>query len=86
MKEKLKSPAMTAPLLVIGIILVMQLSRFALENLDENTNVFVAVGVIQLIALGLPCIIYYLLKNKKLSDPIYGLSTRGPQIFFLIKE
>lgn len=84
MKEKLKSPAITAPLLVVGIILVMQLSRFALDNLDESTNVFVAVGVIQLIALGLPCIIYYLLKNKRLNDPIYGLSTRGPQILFVI--
>lgn len=84
MREKFKSPAVTAPLLVTGILLVMQLSRFALQNLDEGTNVFVAVGVIQLVAFGLPCIIYYLLKNKKLSDPIYGLSARGPQILLVL--
>lgn len=84
MKEKLKSPAITAPLLVIAILLIMQLSRFALGSLSEDTNVFVAVGVIQLIALGLPCIVYYLLKNKQLSQPIYGLSTRGPQILFVL--
>lgn len=83
MKEKFKSSAFTAPLLVIGILIVMQLSRFALNNLEEGTNVFVAVGVIQLVAFGLPCIIYYLLKNKKLSDPIYGLSARGPQILLV---
>ncbi len=84
MKEKLKSPAITAPLLVIAILLIMQLSRFALGSLGEDTNVFVAVGVIQLIALGLPCIVYYLLKNKQLSQPIYGFSTRGPQILFVL--
>lgn len=84
MKEKLKSPAITAPLLVIAILLIMQLSRFALGSLSEDTNVFVAVGVIQLIALGLPCIVYYLLKNKQLSQPIYGFSTRGPQILFVL--
>ncbi len=84
MKEKFKNPAMTAPLLVIGIIIAMQMSKFALENLDSSTNIFVAVGVIQLVAMGLPCIIYYLMKNRRLSDPIYGISTRGPQILFVV--
>lgn len=84
MKEKFKNPAITAPLLVIGIIIAMQMSKFALKNLDSGTNIFVAVGVIQLVAMGLPCIIYYLMKNRRLSDPIYGISTRGPQILFVI--
>ncbi len=84
MKEKFKNPAITAPLLVIGIIIAMQMSKFALTNLDSSTNIFVAVGVIQLVALGLPCIIYYLMKNRKLSDPIYGISTRGPQILLVV--
>ncbi len=84
MKEKLKNPAITAPLLVLGIIIAMQLSKFALKNLESGTNIFVAIGVIQLVTLGLPCIIYYLLKNRKLSNPIYGISTRGPQILFVI--
>lgn len=84
LKEKFKIPAFTTPLLVIFVLAVMQMSKLALTTLDESTNVFVAVGVIQLVALGLPCIIYYLLKGRKLSQPMYILPRTGPQITFII--
>ena len=66
LKNLLKDPAVTTPLLVIFVIAAMQLSKYALRNLGENTNVFVAVGVIQLAVLALPCVIYYLIRGRKL--------------------
>ncbi len=80
----LKSPAFTTPLLVLFVITVMQLSKYALSNLNESTNVFVAVGVIQLAALGLPCMLYYLLKGRKLAEPMYLVSRGGPHLLFII--
>ncbi len=84
LKEKLKSSSITAPLLVIFVLIAMQASRYAFTNLGEETNIFIAIAVVQLVALGLPCIVYYLLKGRKLSDPIYGISERGPQILLII--
>lgn len=84
LKEKFKSSAITAPLLVIFVIVAMQASKYSLLNLESETNIFVAIGVIQLIALGLPCMVYYLIKGRKLAEPIYVVSNRGPQILFVI--
>lgn len=83
-KEILRSSAITTPLLVIFVIVAMQLSRYALKNLDETTNVFVAVGVIQLAVLALPCMIYYLLKGRQLSTPVMLLARRGSNLFFVL--
>jgi len=80
----IKNPTFTTPLLVLFVITVMQLSKYALGNLNETTNVFVAVGVIQLAALGLPCMLYYLLKGRKLAEPMYLMSRGGPHLLFLI--
>ncbi len=82
--EYLKSPVVTTPLLVLFVITIMQLSKYALGNLNEATNVFIAVGVIQLAALGLPCILYYLLKGRKLAEPMYLVSKGGPHLLFII--
>lgn len=82
-KEKLKSSAFTAPLLVIFVLVSMQASKYALVNLESETNIFVAIGIVQLIAMGLPCMVYYLLKGRELDSPIYVISSRGPQLLFL---
>jgi len=82
-KEKLKSPEITAPLLVVAVILAMRLAITALTN-AESGNFFIAIGIIQLLAIGMPCIAYYLLKGKKLSEPIFVLPKRGPQALFLL--
>lgn len=84
MKEKLKQPTITAPLLVIFVLTAMHFSRNALTNLQPDTNIFVAVGVIQLATLALPCMIYYLIKGRNLHRPMYIVSRSGPQILFLI--
>lgn len=83
-REKIKSPVITTPLLVIFVIVAMQLSKYALTTLESDTNVFVAVGVIQLAVLALPCIVYYLIKGRKLSEPMMVVSKKGPNILFLI--
>lgn len=83
-KEKLKSSVMTTPLLVIFVITAMQLSKFALTRLDPETNIFVAVGVIQLVTLAMPCVIYYLLKGRKLTEPVLIVPKNGPHILFVI--
>lgn len=83
-KEKLKSPLITTPLLVIFVIAAMQASRLAMKNLSEETNVFVAVGVIQLIVFALPCMAYYLMKGRKLNEPMYLIPRGGTHILFLI--
>ena len=57
-KEKIKSPAYTTPILVIFVIAAMQASKFALSTVNNETNIFLAVGVIQLIVLALPCMLY----------------------------
>lgn len=84
LKEKLKSPAVTTPLLVIFVIAAMQASKFALASLESETNLFVAVGVIQLVVLALPCMLYYLLKGRRLQEPMYLIPRGGPHILFVI--
>lgn len=83
-KEKLKSPLITTPLLVIFVIAAMQGSKYALSTLESETNLFVAVGVVQLAVLALPCMVYYLLKGRKLQEPMYLIPKGGPHILFLI--
>lgn len=84
MKERLKSPLITTPLLVIFVLIAMQLSKYALRTLQSDTNIFVAVGVVQLATLALPCMVYYLLKGRKLQEPIYLVPRGGTHILFLI--
>ncbi len=82
-KEKIKQPEFTAPLLVTVVFLAMQVAIKALNNLEEG-NIFIALGIVQLLAIGLPCIAYYLLKGKKLEEPVSVIPKRGPQLLFLL--
>ena len=84
MKERFKSPLITTPLLVIFVLAAMQLSKYALRTLESDTNIFIAVGVFQLATLALPCMVYYLLKGRKLQEPIYLVPRGGTHILFLI--
>lgn len=83
-KEKIKLPYITAPLLVIFVIIAMQVSTRSLTSLNSETNVFVAIGVIQLVVLALPSIVYYLLKGRKLERPMYLVSNRAPDVIFVL--
>ncbi|MBR0231766.1 MAG: CPBP family intramembrane metalloprotease [Clostridia bacterium] len=82
--EIMQSPAFTTPLLVIFVIVAMHFSRYALANLSEKTNVVLAIGVIQLAVLALPCMIYYLVKGRKLSSPVMFFSGRGVNALFVL--
>lgn len=84
LKEKLKAPAFTTPLLVMFVIAAMQGSKYALSTLESDTNLFLAVGVIQLAVLALPCMLYYLLKGRKLQEPMFLMPKGGTHILFLI--
>ncbi len=83
-KEKIKNPCITTPLLVMFVLAGMQLSKKAMATLSPDTNVFVAIGVIQLVVLALPCMLYYLVKGKKLDSPMYLVSVKGSHLLFII--
>lgn len=83
-KEKFKNPCITTPLLVLFVLVGMQLSKKAMATLSPDTNVFVAIGVIQLFVLALPCMLYYLIKGKKLDSPMYLVSIKGSHIVFIL--
>ena len=84
LKEKLKSPTITTPLLVIFVVLFMQASKYAFARVNSDTNLFLAIGVVQLVVLALPCMVYYLLKDRRLSTPMPVMPKSGPQLLFLI--
>ena len=83
-KEKFKSPTITTPLLIIFVVLFMQASKYAFTRVSSDTNLFLAIGVVQLIVLALPCMVYYLLKDRKLASPMFVVPKSGPQLLFLI--
>ncbi|MBR6563484.1 MAG: CPBP family intramembrane metalloprotease [Clostridia bacterium] len=84
LKEKLKSPTITTPLLVIFVVLFMQASKLAFARVNSDTNLFLAIGVIQLVVLALPCMVYYLIKGRRLDSPMLIVPKNGPQLLFLI--
>lgn len=83
-KEKVKLPYISAPLLVVFVLVAMQTSTKSLTSLNSETNIFVAIGVIQLVVLALPSIVYYLIKGRKLERPMYLISDRAPDIVFVL--
>lgn len=83
-KQKFNRPSITAPVLVLVVLIGLQMSRIAVKNVSSDTNIFVTMGVIQLCVLALPCILYYLLKAKKLATPVMLISTKGGKLLFLI--
>jgi len=84
LKEKLKSPVITTPILVAFVLAAMQLSKYALRSLDSETNIFVAMGIVQLATLALPCMAYYLLKGRRLEQPMMILPKGSTHIIFII--
>lgn len=49
----------------------MHLSRFMLAGAKNLSNLFLSISLIQLSVLVLPCMLYYLLKGRKLSSPMF---------------
>ncbi len=65
------SPQVTAPVLMMVVLVAMHLSRYLLSEAKTDTNLFLSISVIQLLVLILPCMLYYLLKGKKLASPMF---------------
>lgn len=64
-------PHITTPLLVLFVLAAMHLSRFVLMRAQNPTNLFLSIALVQIIVLVLPCMLYYLLKGRKLSSPMF---------------
>ncbi|PKM61137.1 MAG: hypothetical protein CVU97_07400 [Firmicutes bacterium HGW-Firmicutes-21] len=80
-----KSPVVTTPLLVIFVLIMLNSSRYILQKQgDSESNIFLVITVIQLVVLILPCILYYLVKGKKLTSPMFISMIRPSHIIFII--
>ncbi len=64
-------PHITTPLLVLFVLAAMHLSRFVLMRAENPTNLFLSIALVQIMVLILPCMLYYLLKGRKLSSPLF---------------
>lgn len=63
-------PQLTAPLLVLFVLVAMHLSRHLLSGASSGGDLLLSISVIQIIVLALPCMLYYLLKGRKLASPM----------------
>ena len=80
-----KSPALTTPLLVIFVLVMLNLSRYVLQKQNNTeSNIFLVITVIQIVVLVLPCILYYLVKGRRLSSPLFISFIRPSHIIFII--
>lgn len=69
-RKKVGAPQITAPLLVLFVLAAMHLSRYLLAGMSSGGDLLLSISVIQIIVLVLPCMLYYLLKGRKLASPM----------------
>lgn len=69
-KRTAPPPVLTAPLLTLCVFVAMYFSRVLLTGTVEGGGLLLGVSVVQLLVLLLPCMLYYLLKGRKLASPI----------------
>jgi membrane protease YdiL (CAAX protease family) len=82
MKDYFKNPANTAPLLVLGVMLLLMASRFIDSSLLTRDNEYVAVIVLQLMIFLLPAAFY--IKAIGLDFGRFRLSLFGPGHLLLL--
>ncbi len=63
-------PQLTAPLLTLCVLVAVYLSRGLLAGAAEGGGLLLGVSIVQLLVLLLPCMLYYLLKGRRLASPI----------------
>ena len=85
-RNNLKSPVVTVPFLAAAVMIILRLcGRFVIGNMGESENPLLTVSVIQLVVFILPCILYYLLKGRRLeTDPFFYMVRPGHIIFVLV--
>ena len=69
-RKKTGLPQITAPLLVLFVLVAMHLSRYLLSGVSSGGDLLLSISVIQVIVLTMPCMLYYLLKGRKLASPM----------------
>lgn len=86
LKNHIKTPAVTVPLLAAGVMVILRLSgRFIASGNTEIQNPLLTVSVLQLVVFILPCILYYLLKGRKLeTDPFFHIIRPNHIIFVVV--
>lgn len=86
MEEPAKStrsvPHLTAPLLMLFVFGAMHLSRLLLTGVKSG-DLLLSISLVQLLVLILPCMLYYLLRRRKLATPML-LAPVGLRHFGLI--
>ncbi len=74
----------TAPLLVSLVLILLSVSGRILENKQSDDNVFLLISIIQLIIFIFPCMLYYFIKGRRLSTPMFVSAVKPGQFLFLI--
>lgn len=77
------TPQITVPLLVLFVLVAMHLSRYVLAHAEQPGNLFLSIAIIHLLVLVLPSMLYYLLKRRKLSSPMF-LAPMAPRHILLL--
>lgn len=69
-RKKAVLPHIAAPLLVLFVLVAMHLSRYLLTGAASGGELLLSISVIQVVVLALPCMLYYLLRGRKLASPM----------------
>ena len=83
-KDILSLAPVTAPLLVALVLILLSLSGKLLEGRRSDDNIFLLISVIQLIVFIFPCVLYYFIKGRKLSTPMFVSAVKPGQFLFLL--
>lgn len=73
----------TTPLLVSLVLILLSVSGKLLANKQSDDNVFLLISVIQLIVFIFPCVLYYFIKGRRLSTPMFVSAVKPGQFLFL---
>lgn len=77
------SAPVTAPLLVTLVLVLLSLSGFFLDKKTDNENIYLLISVVQLSVFIFPCVVYYFIKGRKLSTPLFVSAVKPGQFLFL---
>lgn len=69
-RKKAGLPHIAAPLLVLVVLVAMHLSRYLLAGATSGGELLLSISVVQIVVLALPCMLYYLLRGRKLASPM----------------
>ena len=83
-KDILSLAPVTAPLLAALVLILLSLSGKLLEGRQSDDNVFLLISVIQLIVFIFPCVLYYFVKGRRLSTPMFVSAVKPGQFLFLL--